>query len=320
MDAESGRYPRSCPAGRGATGSVAAIGRLLAGLRSGCAGWRSLIREAMAEETFSTNTLVRLPGPRFSSIGSRLTMLSERKYFPYPRATITPLSILIVAPDFSWVMSIGQRHKPLAVGRSRSARPTFQLWRGLPTPPPLPTEGLRCGDGSRRPAVAASAGSADLRRGVLHWLHRPAACATYFFAFFLRVFAAFLAEAEAPGRGGQRGSAALLPPFLAGALLTLLPRPEPLFLPPPVERVHGRPVAGFRLLFWTCPSFVALRDVFRLPLLLVGVSDLSPFAMSVPLRLCQWANAQRTLSPLMQRFNKKPDRAARRIGGDNARM
>jgi hypothetical protein len=50
-----------------------------------------------------------------------------------------------------------------------------------------------------------------------------------------RVAAAFFADAEraAAGRAAE-AAPPFLPPFLAGALLTGLPRPEPLCLPPPV--------------------------------------------------------------------------------------
>src|ERR671917_619174 len=47
-------------------------------------------------ERFSIWTLVRCPGPLPSSTGPNPTMLSERKYFPYPRGTMRPLSIFTV--------------------------------------------------------------------------------------------------------------------------------------------------------------------------------------------------------------------------------
>ena len=70
--------------------------------------------------------------------------------------------------------------------------------------------------------------------------------AVYF--FLARVLAAFLADADFAA--ADRLAAALppfLPPFLAGALLTGLPRPDPLFLPPPVMALtvaHARPSAS----------------------------------------------------------------------------
>jgi hypothetical protein len=49
------------------------------------------------------------------------------------------------------------------------------------------------------------------------------------------LLAVFLVEADL-ALEGRRPEAAppFLPPFFAGALFTALPRPEPLFLPPPV--------------------------------------------------------------------------------------
>src|SRR6266853_277055 len=62
---------------------------------------------------------------------------------------------------------------------------------------------------------------------------RPQLCAAA--ARRLRVWAAFFAEAERSANDRTAEAAPpLWPPFLAGAVLLFLPRPEPLFLPPPV--------------------------------------------------------------------------------------
>src|SRR5215813_13795312 len=51
----------------------------------------------------------------------------------------------------------------------------------------------------------------------------------------LRVWAAFFAEAErSANERAAEAAPPLWPPFFAGAVLIFLPRPDPLFLPPPV--------------------------------------------------------------------------------------
>lgn len=65
----------------------------------------------------------------------------------------------------------------------------------------------------------------------------------------LRVAAAFLAERDLAAAGRAADAAPpLRPPLREGALLTLLPRPEPLSLPPPVSAftvAHARLSASF---------------------------------------------------------------------------
>lgn len=80
-------------------------------------------------------------------------------------------------------------------------------------------------------------------------MHYTTSSHLYPLALRLRVCAAFLAEAERAA-AGRAAEAALpfLPPFFAGALLTALPRPEPLCLPPPVilfTVAHARRSAPF---------------------------------------------------------------------------
>ena len=96
-----------------------------------------------------------------------------------------------------------------------------------------------------------------------------------FFALFLvaRVFAAFFADADFAAF--DRFAAALpplRPPFFAGALFTGLPRPEPLFLPPPRRRVDCRPSSSFGFFLRNSALFVTFFDVFCLSLLLISVS------------------------------------------------
>jgi hypothetical protein len=71
----------------------------------------------------------------------------------------------------------------------------------------------------------------------------------------LRVAAAFFAEAERCAVGREPAAAPpLRPPFLAGSLFTVLPRPEPLFLPPPVI-LFTVAQARFSALFSETPRF-----------------------------------------------------------------
>src|SRR6478609_8442796 len=68
-------------------------------------------------------------------------------------------------------------------------------------------------------------------------------------AFRLRVAAAFLADAErSAAERDAEARAPSLPPFLDGPVSTALPRPEPLFFPPPVSLLtvaHARRSASF---------------------------------------------------------------------------
>src|SRR5690606_18902106 len=73
----------------------------------------------------------------------------------------------------------------------------------------------------------------------------------FFLAFFLRVAAAFLADADLAflDRAAE-ASPPFLPPFLAAEVSVFLPRPEPLFLPPPLISLtvaHARRLASFFL-------------------------------------------------------------------------
>src|SRR5262245_15118398 len=77
-------------------------------------------------------------------------------------------------------------------------------------------------------------GSQDrlIARAVLHVACRHLCAAA---ARRLRVWAAFFAEAErSANERPAEASPPLWPPFFAGAVLVFLPRPDPLFLPPPV--------------------------------------------------------------------------------------
>ncbi|UQA59502.1 hypothetical protein E8A73_003035 [Polyangium aurulentum] len=75
--------------------------------------------------------------------------------------------------------------------------------------------------------LAASLRDVDVRE--------PEAAPPFEAAFFRRVSAAFFAAALRAEAGRAAAAAPpLRPPFLAGSLFTVLPRPEPLFLPPPV--------------------------------------------------------------------------------------
>jgi hypothetical protein len=88
----------------------------------------------------------------------------------------------------------------------------------------------------------------------------------------LRVAAAFVAERERAAAG--RFAAArppMRPPLRAEAWLTALPRPEPLFLPPPVSLLtvaQARRSASLQ----RRRALVAFLDVFGLALLLAGVA------------------------------------------------
>ena len=65
-----------------------------------------------------------------------------------------------------------------------------------------------------------------------------------------RVAAAFLAEAERAALGRRAAARPpFFPPFFDGARFSFLPRPEPLFLPPPVSSftvAHARRAASPR--------------------------------------------------------------------------
>jgi hypothetical protein len=73
----------------------------------------------------------------------------------------------------------------------------------------------------------------------------------FLLAFFLRVAAAFLAEADfAFLERAAEAAPPIFPPFFAAELSTFLPRPEPLFLPPPVMSLtvaQARRLASFFL-------------------------------------------------------------------------
>ena len=88
----------------------------------------------------------------------------------------------------------------------------------------------------------------------------------------LRVAAAFRAESDLAAIG--RDAAALppsRPPLREDTCVSRCPRPEPLFLPPPLFLVDGRPRAPLGLAFGHATMAIAFLDMLRLAPLLVRV-------------------------------------------------
>ena len=88
----------------------------------------------------------------------------------------------------------------------------------------------------------------------------------------LRVAAALRAEAERAALGRRAAACPpFLPPFRAGARFTFRPRPDPLFLPPPVSAFTVAQARRAASLLRDSALLVAFLDVPCLSLLLLGV-------------------------------------------------
>jgi hypothetical protein len=86
----------------------------------------------------------------------------------------------------------------------------------------------------------------------------------------LRVWAAFFAEAErSANERAAEAAPPLWPPFFAGAVLTFLPRPDPLCLPPPV--ILFTVAQARRLVFRDTALLISLFDVLSLTFLFVSI-------------------------------------------------